>query len=212
MENKGLLLVVSGFSGAGKGTLMKKLLENYDNYALSVSATTRAPRVGEEHGKDYFFVEREEFLRMIEENALYEHAEYAGNFYGTPKAYVDQKLSEGKDVILEIEVQGAEKIKKRFPDTVLIFVTPPTAEELKRRLVGRGTETPDKILKRLERAVEEAKYMPFYDYILVNDDLEESTIRLHDIISSEHAVSARNREFILQITDELKTITNEKGE
>ena len=212
MEKKGLLLVVSGFSGAGKGTLMKELLDHYDNYALSVSATTRAPREGELHGREYFFLKREEFLRLIEEDALYEYAEYAGNYYGTPRQYVDEKLAEGLDVILEIEVQGAEKIKKQFPDTVLIFVTPPSADELKRRLVGRGTETAEKIDKRLKRAVEEAKYMPFYDYILVNDDLAESTVRLHDIISSEHAVSARNRDFILQITDELKIVTNEKGE
>ncbi len=212
MEKKGLLLVVSGFSGAGKGTLMKELLDHYDNYALSVSATTRAPREGELYGREYFFLKREEFLRLIEEDALYEYAEYAGNYYGTPRQYVDEKLAEGLDVILEIEVQGAEKIKKQFPDTVLIFVTPPSADELKRRLVGRGTETAEKIDKRLKRAVEEAKYMPFYDYILVNDDLAESTVRLHDIISSEHAVSARNRDFILQITDELKIVTNEKGE
>ena len=212
MEKKGILVVVSGFSGAGKGTLMKELLKNYDSYALSVSATTRSPRAGEVHGKDYFFVTKENFRGMIEAGELYEFAEYTNNYYGTPRQYVDERMAEGKDVILEIEVQGAEKIKKQFPDTVLIFVTPPTAKELKNRLIGRGSETPETIRKRLNRAVEEAKYMPFYDYILVNDDLGTATKELHAIICSEHFKSTRNREAILGITDELREITKEKGE
>ena len=159
MNKKGILVVVSGFSGAGKGCLMKALLNSYDCYALSVSATTRDPREGEINGREYFFVTEERFREMIEQEALYEYAEYQNHFYGTPRSYVDDRLNEGKDVILEIDVQGAETIKKRFPDTVLIFITPPSAKELERRLVERGSETPDKIRGRLLRAVEEAKYL-----------------------------------------------------
>ena len=212
MSDLGILVVVSGFSGAGKGTAMKKLMENYGCYALSVSATTRSPRPNEKHGQDYFFVSKEEFEDMIREEALYEYAVYNDNYYGTPRSYVDEQSANGKDVILEIEVQGAEKIKKQFPDTVLIFVTPPTAEELKRRLVSRGSESPEAIKARMARAVEEARYMPFYDYVLINDDLERCVLELHAIIRSEHMKSKRNREFILGITDQLRSITKKKGE
>ena len=139
MNQQGILVVVSGFSGAGKGTLMKELLKRYDNYALSVSATTRQPREGEKDGEDYFFVNREYFQQMIEEGRLVEYAQYVNHYYGTPRDYVEKKMAEGKDVILEIEIQGALKVKKRFPDALLIFVTPPSAGELRRRLVGRGT-------------------------------------------------------------------------
>ena len=132
MDHQGILVVVSGFSGAGKGTLMKELLKQYDNYALSVSATTRQPREGERDGEDYFFVSREHFQQMIEENKLVEYAQYVNHYYGTPKENVDKKMSEGKDVILELEIQGALKVKKRFPDALLLFVTPPSAEELRR--------------------------------------------------------------------------------
>jgi guanylate kinase len=150
MENKGKLVVISGFSGAGKGTLMKALMKEYgDSYALSVSATTRNPRPGEMDGVDYFFVTKDKFEQMIAEDALIEYAQYVGNYYGTPKEYVQQQLDLGKNVILEIEIQGALKIKEKFPDTVLMFVTAPNANELKNRLVGRGTETPEVIAARL---------------------------------------------------------------
>ena len=153
MENKGKLVVISGFSGAGKGTLMKALMKEYgDSYALSVSATTRNPRPGEMDGVDYFFVTKDKFEQMIAEDALIEYAQYVGNYYGTPKVYVQQQLDLGKNVILEIEIQGALKIKEKFPDTVLMFVTAPNANELKNRLVGRGTETPEVIAARLSRA------------------------------------------------------------
>ena len=153
MENKGKLVVISGFSGAGKGTLMKALMKEYgDSYALSVSATTRNPRPGEMDGVDYFFVTKDKFEQMIAEDALIEYAQYVGNYYGTPKEYVQQQLDLGKNVILEIEIQGALKIKEKFPDTVLMFVTAPNANELKNRLVGRGTETPEVIAARLSRA------------------------------------------------------------
>ena len=206
MSKKGILTVVSGFSGSGKGTVMSGLLKAHSEYALSVSATTRDPRPGEVHGVNYFFVSKEEFREMISGNALYEYAEYSGNFYGTPKAYVDQCLSEGKDVILEIEVQGAAKIKEQFPDTVLIFVTPPTVEELLRRLTGRGSESPEKIRERMKNAVREAASMQIYDYILVNDDLDECVEALHGIISAEHRRASRNRQLIDTITEEFERI------
>ena len=148
MNKEGILIVVSGFSGAGKGTIMKALLERYDNYALSISATTRNPRPGEEEGKAYFFKTTEEFEKMIAKDDLIEYAMYVGNYYGTPKAYVEEQLCAGKDVILEIEIQGALKVKEKFPNTLLLFVTPPSAEELRKRLEGRGTETQEVYYER----------------------------------------------------------------
>ncbi|GAA6492474.1 MAG TPA: guanylate kinase [Candidatus Bariatricus faecipullorum] len=205
MKEEGILTVVSGFSGAGKGTLMKKLLEKYGNtYALSVSATTRAPREGEVHGREYFFRTTEEFEKMIAQDELIEYAKYVNHYYGTPKDYVMNQLAEGKDVLLEIEIQGALKVRERFPDTVLLFVTPPSAQELKRRLTGRGTETEEVIQARLARAAEEAEYMDRYDYLVVNDDLESCVEELHGIIRAEHARAARNREFIHQIKKEVE--------
>lgn len=210
MTERGILTVVSGFSGSGKGTIMKELLTRYGSYCLSVSATTREPRDGEIDGVHYFFVTRERMLEMISRNELYEYAEYQGNYYGTPKQYVDQKLSEGKDVILEIEVQGAEKIKKQFPDTVLIFVTPPSVEELRNRLTGRGSEDAKKIEGRLLRAVEESACMDKYDYILVNDDLTECVEHLHSIMIAEHAKSVRKKSLKDEIVKELKEFRKER--
>ena len=197
--SKGILVVVSGLSGAGKGTVMKRLLEKYKDYALSVSATTRNPREGEVDGREYFFRTKEEFEKLIEEDALIEYAQYVGNYYGTPRSYVEEQLSQGKNVILEIEIQGAMKVKEKIPEALLVFVTPPTVEELKKRLVGRGTETEDVIADRLARAAEEAEGMGEYDYILVNDDLEECVENLHQIIRSEHARTVRNTEFVEEI-------------
>ena len=211
MANRGILVVVSGFSGAGKGTLMKHLLEKYDNYALSISATTRAPREGEEHGREYFFFHtKQEFEELILQDALIEYAQYVENYYGTPKAYVEKQLEAGKDVILEIEIQGALKVKEKFPDTLLLFVTPPSAEELKRRLINRGTETKEVIDSRLRRASEEAKGMPLYDYILINDDLEECVDTMHEVIQSQHNKSSNNVAFIEKITGEVAVFA--KGE
>lgn len=204
MSRKGILMVLSGFSGAGKGTLVKGLLGKYDNYALSVSATTRRPRPGEVDGREYFFKSVEEFERMIEENAFIEYAKYVDNYYGTPKEYVQQKLNEGKDVILEIEIQGALKVKKEFPDTLLLFVMPPSAEQLRERLVGRGTESEDVIASRLATAVKEAEGIEAYDYLVINDDLDTCISQLHEIIQSEHYRVDRNQEMIGKMRRELK--------
>lgn len=210
MADRGILVVVSGFSGAGKGTLMKRLMEKYDNYALSVSATTRDPRPGEEHGREYFFHTKKEFEELILEDALIEYAQYVDNYYGTPKAYVEKQLNMGKDVILEIEIQGALKVKKKMPNTLLLFVTPPNAEELKHRLVNRGTESMDVIESRLGRASEEAKGMSEYDYILINDVIEECVDNMHNIIQSQHDAVKNRQEFIKEITEEIAVF--KKGE
>ena len=206
MKEKGILIVVSGFSGAGKGTLMKALLEKYDNYALSISATTRSPRPGEEHGREYFFQEIEEFEKMIAQDALIEYAKYVNNYYGTPRAYVEEQLEAGKDVILEIEIQGALKVKEKFPETLLLFVTPPSAEELKRRLVGRGTETMEVIESRMARAAEEAEFMERYEYLVINDVLEDCVDQMHQIIQSEKCRASRNIGFMNQIKEELHNL------
>ena len=220
MENNGKLVVISGFSGAGKGTLMKALMKEYgDSYALSVSATTRNPRPGEMDGVDYFFVTRDKFEQMIAEDALIEYAQYVGNYYGTPKEYVQQQLDLGKNVILEIEIQGALKIKEKFPDTVLMFVTAPDANELKNRLVGRGTETPEVIAARLSRACEESMGMEKYDYLVINDTIENGISLIDRLICDErsgniennraHRVSA-NIDFINKMREELSGFS--KGE
>ena len=204
MNRRGILTVVSGFAGSGKGTLMKELLNQYDNYALSISATTRKPRGQEVDGKEYFFKSVEEFEKMIAQEELIEYANYVGNYYGTPKAYVEEQLASGKDVILEIEIQGALKVKEKFPGTLLLFVTPPSAEILKARLVGRGTETMDVVEMRMRRAAEEAEGLASYDYILINDDLQTCVKQMHDIIQSEHFRTSRNHDFMNQIKEELK--------
>lgn len=204
MNNKGILTVVSGFSGAGKGTLMKALLEKYTKYCLSISATSRAPRQGEVHGKEYFFLTREAFESMIEKEELIEWAMYVGNYYGTPKQYVQEQLEAGKNVILEIEIQGALNIKEKFPEALLLFVTPPSAEELRNRLIGRGTETQEVIQKRLYRASEEAIYMERYDYLVINDRLEECVETINEIIQCERNKMYYQASFIDQMKQELR--------
>ena len=204
MKNKGILIVVSGFSGAGKGTLMKRLVEEYDGYALSISATTRAPRPGEEEGREYFFLSEEEFQKRIADKALIEYANYCGNYYGTPRDYVEKQLAIGHDVILEIEIQGAHKIKEQYPDALLLFVMPPSAEELRRRLSGRGTETKEVIDQRMHRAVQEAEGIEDYEYIVVNDDLETCVQALHGIVTAAHHVPERNEGFIEKMRRELR--------
>lgn len=204
MAKEGILIVFSGFSGAGKGTIMKELLKRYpDTYALSVSATTRAKRSGETEGIEYFYKTREEFEKMIEKKELIEYARYVENYYGTPKAYVEEKLAQGLDVILEIEIQGALNIKKMFPQALLLFVTAPDAETLRERLLGRGTESPDVVLARLKRAGEEAQGIENYDYLVINDDLGQTVETVHSIILNEHKRVSRSLGFIGQIRDDL---------
>lgn len=203
-ESQGILTVLSGFSGSGKGTVTRMLLEQYENYALSISATTRAPRAGEENGREYFFKTVEEFEKMIAKDDLIEYAKYVNNYYGTPMEYVHQQLQAGKDVILEIEIQGALKVKEKYPDALLLFITPPSAQELKNRLIGRGTEELDVIEKRMKTAAWEAQFMDQYDYIVINDKLQDCVEELHAIIQSEHRKSARNLVFAEKIKEELE--------
>ena len=210
MKRKGILIVVSGFSGAGKGTLMKELLKRYDNYALSVSMTTRAPREGEVDGESYFFVDKETFERTIAEDGLIEYASYCGNYYGTPREYVEKCLQDGRDVILEIEIQGALKVKEKFPETLLLFVMPPSAAELKRRLEGRGTESPEVIRERLMRASVEAEGIENYEYLIINDDLDECVREMNDIINAARRNPVRNRQLIADMRSELDAVV--KGE
>jgi guanylate kinase len=208
MANKGILTVISGFSGAGKGTVVKKLLENYE-YGLSISATTRSPREGEQEGREYFFKTREEFEQMIAEKQLIEYAEYVGNYYGTPKEYVVQQLEQGKDVILEIEMQGALHVREILPQANLIFLTPPSVKELETRLRGRGTESEEVIARRLARGQEECAYMESYDYIVINDDLEECVTKVHHLIQSLHYKRQHQEEFIRQITTQFQQLSGD---
>lgn len=203
MNKRGILVVVSGFSGAGKGTLMKRLVQKYDNYALSISATTRTPRAGEVHGCDYFFHTKQEFEQLIEDNELIEFAQYVNNYYGTPRHYVEKQLEAGRNVILEIEIQGALKVKDMRPDTLLLFVTPPNIQELERRLIERGTEDGEVIQSRLQRALEEAKGIFGYDYLLVNDCLEECVDMTHMVIQSACCATSHNTDFINKIQSDL---------
>ena len=205
-KEKGILVVVSGFSGAGKGTIMKNLTQKYDNYALSISATTRAPRPGEEEGKSYFFVSKDRFEEMIDRDELVEYAKYVDNYYGTPRKFVEDCLNEGKDVILEIEIQGALKIKKKFPDSLLIFMAPPSAEELRARLIGINTEDEATVNKRLSRAIVEAEGVEAYDYILVNADIDTCTEKLHNLIRASHDRAEVHLDLIEEIRKDLRRI------
>lgn len=189
MKSKGLLVVLSGPSGVGKGTVRKALFETdqeKNQFFYSVSATTRQPREGEVDGKDYFFVSREEFEKMIEDEKLLEYAEYVGNFYGTPLDYIDKMTNAGKDVFLEIEVQGALQVKRRMPDGVFIFLAPPNLRELESRIVNRGTDSPEVIAERMDKARTELQLMTQYDYVVENDDVDLAVKRIQTIIKAEH--------------------------
>lgn len=201
---KGILTIISGFSGAGKGTLLNEMLKKYNNYSLSISATTRKPREGEIDGKSYFFKTKEEFEDMIREDAFIEYASYVGNYYGTPKSYVMDKLEKGQDVILEIEIQGALKVKEKYPEAMLIFISTPNALSLKERLEGRKTENVDQIKARLKRAAEEASGMEKYDYILINDNLNEAVDNLHQLIQSQKSKVSYNINLIDVIKKDLE--------
>ncbi|MDD6070069.1 MAG: guanylate kinase [Clostridiales bacterium] len=208
MNKKGVLIVISGFSGVGKGTVVKKLIEKYQ-YSLSVSATTRAPRPGEVDGKDYYFKSVDEFRSLIDYNGFIEWAQYVENYYGTPRKFVEDEISKGHNVILEIEVQGAMRIKEQYPDAVLIFLTAPDARSLKSRLEGRGTEEAKVIAKRLKRAYEETEDMPFYDYLVVNDDLETCVEHVNAVIIAESFKTSNNKEYIEKTKNELLEIRKE---
>lgn len=209
---KGLLIVISGFSGAGKGTLVREILKKHYEYALSVSMTTREPRPGEREGVEYFFTDKEHFEETIRQDGLIEYAPYCGNYYGTPRAYVEEQLGRGKNVILEIEIQGALKIKEKFPESLLIFLTPPDAKELKRRLESRGTESREQISRRLARAVEESEGVEAYDYIVINDRLEECAEEIHRLVDAARRAPVRNQELIGQIRSDLKRYRQESCE
>lgn len=186
IEEKGVLFVLSGPSGVGKGTVRKALFEKDINLQYSISATTRKPREGEKDGIDYFFKSKQEFELMIEQNKLLEWAEFVGNYYGTPIDYVRETLEQGKDVMLEIEVQGAMQVRNAFPEAVLIFLIPPSLEELKNRIIGRGTETESIVKDRLDTAKVEIEMMNAYDYVVVNDQVENACDRVRAIVQAEH--------------------------
>lgn len=197
--NKGLLIVLTGPSGVGKGTVVSRLLSEYGNVVLSVSATTRSPRSGEENGREYYFVTTEEFSEMIENGGVLEYTEYCGNFYGTPKERVNSLLSAGKDVILEIELEGARNIKNLCPDCVSIFVMPPSYDVLYGRLKGRGTESDEAVGKRLKAAMTEMQAASEYDYVVINNDVDDCASSISGIIQSEKMRANRNINFIKEV-------------
>ncbi|MFF2484134.1 guanylate kinase [Paenibacillus sp. NPDC058071] len=202
--DKGLLIVLSGPSGVGKGTVCSVLRKKVPELVYSVSATTRSPREGEIDGVNYFFKSREQFQDMIARDALLEHAEYVGNFYGTPRDFVERTLESGKDVILEIEVQGALKVKEKFPQGVFVFLMPPSLDELKQRITGRGTETQDTINHRMSVAVEEINLLRHYDYAVVNDEIESACHRIQSIIVAEHCRGDRYLSHLAELPKALK--------
>lgn len=204
MSDKGLLLIISGFSGTGKGTVINKLLSEYDDsYELSVSATTRSPREGEREGEDYFFKTVEEFECMIKNDELIEHACYVKNYYGTPKKFVEDTLNSGKNVILEIEIQGAIDVKRLYPESVLIFILPPSVSELEKRLRQRGSESDSVINERLSRAVTEVASAYRYDYIVINDNIDKCCDEINNIINAEKHSTKRKTDFVKKIERDL---------
>lgn len=204
MAETGSLIILSGFSGVGKGTVLKEMMARHEGYALSVSVTTRDPRPGEEEGVSYFFRTNEEFEAMIADDELLEYAGYVGHYYGTPRSYVQQMRENGRDVILEIEIQGALKVKEKIPDAVLIYMLPPDAKTLKERLTGRGTEKAEVVEGRMKRAVLEAQGIEQYDYVIVNDDVSGCAERLHQLIRSQRLRTGRNLDLIREIRRELE--------
>ena len=201
MNKQGLKIIISGPSGSGKGTIVKELIKDPQSI-ISVSATTREPRTGEVHGEHYFFTAREDFETMIKEKMLLEHAEFCGNYYGTPKAFVDATAKSGKNVILEIEVEGALQVKAMYPEAIFIFVIPPSLVELRDRLVNRKTETIDVVEKRLKRAKEELLYFKEYDYVVVNNSVEEAVKSIQSIVEAESQRSSNYTEQIENIIKE----------
>lgn len=199
--NRGNLFVVSGPSGAGKGTVCKALLEKRSDVVMSVSATSRAPRPGEEDGVHYFFISEAQFRERIDAGQMLEHAVFCGNYYGTPKTYVDEMLAAGINVILEIEVQGAMQVRAKHPEGVYIFVLPPSMHELRARLTGRGTEPAEVVEERLKTAAWEFGHIQKYNYILLNDDIDKAVERFSAIIDAERCRTERNIEFIKEVCE-----------
>lgn len=197
----GLLIVISGPSGSGKGTICKRLIEDMEDIKISVSATTRKPRVGEVDGKNYFFINEEEFLQKINNNEFLEHALVYGNYYGTPRAEVLKELEKGKNIILEIDIQGALNVKKNYPKGVFIFILPPSIKELKHRIEGRGTDSKEVILKRMECVYDELNYAFQYDYVVLNDEVETAVEKIKGIISAEKCKAIRNQALINKIKE-----------
>jgi guanylate kinase len=192
---EGLLLIISGPSGSGKGTIINAL-RPLEDFALSISVTTRNIREGESDGTHYFFRTKDEFIEMRETGELLEHASYNGNYYGTPKFYVDRKIKEGKAVILEIDIQGALQVKEKFAESLLVFIAPPTRDELRRRLIGRGTENEDSLNYRLNRAVQEFKAIEHYDYLVINDEIDNAVAKIEHIIRAEMLRPRKNKKTI----------------
>ncbi|MCM0648734.1 guanylate kinase [Clostridium swellfunianum] len=201
MKEKGLLLVISGPSGAGKGTICKALLDN-NEFWLSVSATTRQPREGEIDSKNYFFITKDEFKQRIEKDDFLEYAEVYGNYYGTPKSNVLKVLESGKDVILEIDIQGALKVKEAFREGIFIFILPPSMEELKQRIIRRGSETPESLMTRFKSAYKEINYVSKYSYAVVNDTVEEAVKKIESIVVAERCRVDRIKDTILNSKEE----------
>ncbi|QJC52380.1 guanylate kinase [Paenibacillus albicereus] len=206
--NKGLLIVLSGPSGVGKGTVCSVLRHKMPELVYSVSATTRQPRQGETDGINYFFKSRDQFQELIARGAMLEYAEYVDNYYGTPRDFVEQTINSGKDIILEIEVQGALKVKETFPQGVFIFLMPPSLDVLKQRIVGRGTESQDVIDSRMSVAAEEIGLIRYYDYAVVNDEIEAACHRIQSIVTAEHC---RKERFLANLPEAVKTAASEKA-
>jgi guanylate kinase len=199
MASEGMLIIVSAPSGTGKGAIIKRLTGGDNNIKYSVSATTRKPRAGETDGENYHFMNKEQFEDMITQKQLVEWDQYCGNYYGTPKKYIDEMTEKGTDVILEITVAGGVDVKKMYPDAVMIFVLPPSISELRRRITNRGTETPEDIENRLEKAYKELDYMKYYDYVVINDDLEKAVGQIREIINAERLKYFRNMDILNKI-------------
>ena len=197
MNKRGLLLVISGPSGAGKGTICKALVEKHKELYVSVSATTRQPRVGEIDGVNYHFTTKEQFIERIEQNDFLEYAEVYGNYYGTPKSKVEEMLNSGKNVILEIDIQGALKVKENFKEGVFIFILPPSMEELKQRIIKRGSETPESLMRRFKSAYQEINYISKYNYAVVNDIVDVAVSKIEGIITAEKCRVDRIKDTIL---------------
>jgi guanylate kinase len=199
--SSGLLVVISGPSGSGKGTICKRLIDEIENINVSVSATTRKPRIGEIEGKNYFFIDEDEFVKKINNDDFLEYALVYGNYYGTPKKTVLKQLENGKDIILEIDIQGALKVKENYPKGVFIFILPPSLEELKNRIEGRGTDSKEVIHRRLKCAYDELNYAFQYDYVVLNDEVDSAVEKIKEIISAEKNKSVRNQALIKKIKE-----------